>query len=133
MRLFRSFVFLLVALAAFVAGYGYRRWYAIPDVVQARAEGRRILYYYDPMHPTYKSDKPGTAPDCGMTLVPFYADEAEKAPAHSGDSKMPADLPMGTIKVSPEKQQLIGVKYGQPSFAVSTKTIRAVGKVTPDE
>jgi RND family efflux transporter MFP subunit len=68
-----------------------------------------------------------------MTLVPFYADEAEKAPAHSGDSKMPADLPMGTIKVSPEKQQLIGVKYGQPSFAVSTKTIRAVGKVTPDE
>ncbi len=31
---------------------------------------RKVLYWYDPMHPAYKSDKPGTAPDCGMTLVP---------------------------------------------------------------
>ena len=28
------------------------------------------------MHPQYKSDKPGIAPDCGMKLVPVYADEA---------------------------------------------------------
>jgi membrane fusion protein, copper/silver efflux system len=26
------------------------------------------------MHPAYKSDKPGTAPDCGMKLEPVYAD-----------------------------------------------------------
>ena len=37
---------------------------------------RKILYWYDPMHPAYKSDKPGIAPDCGMDLVPKYADEA---------------------------------------------------------
>jgi membrane fusion protein, copper/silver efflux system len=36
---------------------------------------RKILYWYDPMHPQYKSDKPGTAPDCGMDLVPKYADQ----------------------------------------------------------
>ena len=36
---------------------------------------RKILYWYDPMHPQYKSDKPGTAPDCGMTLVPKYAEQ----------------------------------------------------------
>jgi Cu(I)/Ag(I) efflux system membrane fusion protein len=24
------------------------------------------------MHPVYKSDKPGKAPDCGMDLVPVY-------------------------------------------------------------
>src|SRR5208282_129896 len=36
---------------------------------------RKILYYQDPMHPWYKSDKPGFAPDCGMKLVPVYADE----------------------------------------------------------
>ena len=36
---------------------------------------RKILYWYDPMHPQYKADKPGTAPDCGMDLVPKYADE----------------------------------------------------------
>jgi hypothetical protein len=27
------------------------------------------------MHPAYKSDKPGKAPDCGMDLVPKYSDE----------------------------------------------------------
>ena len=44
------------------------------DHSQHKAE-RKILYWYDPMHPQYKSDKPGTAPDCGMDLVPKYADQ----------------------------------------------------------
>jgi protein SCO1/2 len=33
---------------------------------------RKVLYYVDPMHPAYKSDKPGTAPDCGMRLEPVF-------------------------------------------------------------
>ena len=41
---------------------------------------RKILYWQDPMHPQYKSDKPGTAPDCGMDLVPVYAEQAEAKP-----------------------------------------------------
>lgn len=36
---------------------------------------RKILYWYDPMHPQYTSDEPGKAPDCGMDLVPKYADQ----------------------------------------------------------
>ena len=36
---------------------------------------RRVLYWYDPMHPAYKSEEAGKAPDCGMDLVPKYADE----------------------------------------------------------
>ena len=40
---------------------------------QAKPE-RKVLFWYDPMHPTYKADKPGKAPDCGMDLVPKYAD-----------------------------------------------------------
>src|ERR1700681_561480 len=32
----------------------------------------KVLYWVDPMHPAYKSDKPGKAPDCGMDLVPVY-------------------------------------------------------------
>jgi membrane fusion protein, copper/silver efflux system len=38
-------------------------------------EGKKILYWVDPMHPSYKSDKPGKAPDCGMDLVPVYEKE----------------------------------------------------------
>lgn len=35
---------------------------------------RTILFWYDPMHPQYKADGPGKAPDCGMDLVPKYSD-----------------------------------------------------------
>lgn len=68
---------------------------------------REVLYWYDPMHTNYKSDKPGIAPDCGMDLVPFYADEAEAL------SKMPP----GSVMLSSEKQQLIGVLRPPPSRA----------------
>lgn len=36
---------------------------------------RTIRYWYDPMHPQYRSDKPGKAPDCGMDLVPQYSEQ----------------------------------------------------------
>ena len=45
------------------------------DHKQTPTGERKILYWYDPMHPQYRSDKPGTAPDCGMDLVPKYADQ----------------------------------------------------------
>ncbi len=38
--------------------------------------GRRILYYHDPMHPSYRSDRPGIAPDCNMALTPVYAEDS---------------------------------------------------------
>src|ERR1035438_1426170 len=50
-----------------------------PDPKAATGGARRILYYHDPMHPAYKSDKPGIAPDCGMQLEPVYSDEAGAA------------------------------------------------------
>ena len=82
---------------------------------------RKILYYVDPMHPAYKSDKPGTAPDCGMDLVPVYADE-------KGGSTDGGGIP-GAIKISPEKQQLIGVQTGFVEYQEAQKSIRAVGQV----
>jgi RND family efflux transporter MFP subunit len=64
--------------AAYVGGYGYGRWYAKPAPA---ATERKPLYWVDPMHPSYKSDKPGIAPDCGMKLVPVYAGEQKKEPS----------------------------------------------------
>ena len=38
-----------------------------PAPLSATATGeRKILYYEDPMHPWYRSDKPGIAPDGGQ-------------------------------------------------------------------
>ncbi|MGO8792014.1 MAG: efflux RND transporter periplasmic adaptor subunit [Terriglobia bacterium] len=54
---------------------------------QATAGEGKILYYQDPMHRWYHSDKPGIAPDCGMKLVPVYASEVADQP-QSGERKI---------------------------------------------
>src|SRR3954466_937121 len=66
-------VLLVGALAvSFVAGSRYGR------KTQAELSGTRprtILYYRDPMQPSYTSDRPGKSPTCGMDLEPVYADQ----------------------------------------------------------
>jgi Cu(I)/Ag(I) efflux system membrane fusion protein len=133
MKILRIVLVIVLIFAGFVGGYTYAQFSAYASKVKAPAgEDRRVLYYVDPMHPAYKSDKPGTAPDCGMTLVPVYADASSGS--HPLDpAETPHNLPMGTIEISPQKQQLIGVKYGLPSMGAPIKAIRAVGKVAPDE
>lgn len=84
---------------------------------------RKVLYWYDPMHPQYKSDKPGIAPDCGMQLVPKYADETAAM----------GEMPAGTVQISPAKQQLIGVRTGVVAAEDMAQTIRATGIVELDE
>ncbi len=84
---------------------------------------RRVLFWYDPMHPAYTSDQPGIAPDCGMNLVPKYADEVEAM----------QDRPPGTVMLSVKKQQLIGVRTTEVRRAPLQRTIRTVGRVEADE
>ncbi|EPJ76084.1 RND family efflux transporter MFP subunit [Pseudomonas sp. CFT9] len=36
---------------------------------------RKVLYWYDPMVPQQKFDKPGKSPFMDMQLVPQYADD----------------------------------------------------------
>ncbi|MEE8256997.1 MAG: efflux RND transporter periplasmic adaptor subunit [Acidobacteriota bacterium] len=84
---------------------------------------REVLYWYDPMHPAYRSDEPGIAPDCGMDLVPKYADEAEALAA----------MPPGTVMLSSQKQQMIGVRTEKVVLASVQRTIRTVGHLTADE
>jgi RND family efflux transporter MFP subunit len=90
---------------------------------EAAAQGqRKILFWYDPMHPEYKSDKPGKAPDCGMDLAPMYEDEmggAEMAP--------------GTVKITPERQRLIGVRTAKVEREEVSRVLRLTGKVMVDE
>lgn len=90
------------------------------------AAGRRVLYYVDPMHPSYRSDRPGRAPDCGMDLQPVYADAAaqdEAAAATAADA----------ITLSPERER---------AATLATETVRLVdvasryhtaGRVIADE
>ncbi len=119
----KTFLLVLITLTAgFTGGYGWISWRETSAHVSA-APARKILYWVDPMHPAYKSDKPGIAPDCGMKLVPVYED----------DHKTTEAAPAGTIHVDSDKQQLIGVQYGSASYTTKTDTIRAVGRVAQDE
>ncbi|HWR54375.1 MAG TPA: efflux RND transporter periplasmic adaptor subunit [Bryobacteraceae bacterium] len=71
----RAVVTLLLVAAAFLGGYVFHRSSAgAPAAEAGKKSERKILYWHDPMHPAYKSDKPGIAPDCGMKLEPVYAD-----------------------------------------------------------
>jgi RND family efflux transporter MFP subunit len=76
MRFFRFTALIVLLAVAFGGGYLVRSRRSA-----AQADGRKVLYWVDPMHPAYKSDKPGIAPDCGMKLEPVYADEPAPAAA----------------------------------------------------
>lgn len=161
----KKLAIVLLIAAAYAGGYGYGRWYAKPKPASAE---RKVLYWVDPMHPWYKSDKPGIAPDCGMKLVAVYAGEEQKEassapterkvlywvdamnPSHKSDRPgiapdgmklvpVYADeekknaLPPGTVEITPEKQQLIGVEYGAAEYETVADSIRAAARVTLDE
>jgi multidrug efflux pump subunit AcrA (membrane-fusion protein)/YHS domain-containing protein len=81
------------------------------------------------MHPAYKSDKPGIAPDCGMQLEPVYSDE-EGGPTGPSDGSVAAP---GTVRISAEKQQLIGVRVEEVRQADREETVRTLGRVVADE
>jgi len=134
MKAIRTIAFLVVVAAAFTGGYIYRAVKS-DGTGSADKSGRKVLYWVDPMHPAYKSDKPGVAPDCGMKLEPVYADGGATPGADAGEQK-PWDtsaMPAGTVRITPEKRQLIGVTYGEAERRGGTRTIRAVGKVAFDE
>jgi RND family efflux transporter MFP subunit len=119
MKLLKTVALLALLAATFASGYVVRA-----GRPASRTPERRVLYYVDPMHPSYRSDKPGTAPDCGMTLEPVYADAAEPEPG----------VPVANaIHVSPERQQLIGVRYATVEQGGTSRAIRTVGRVTFDE
>ena len=128
---FLRFLLTLCALGLiFVFGFGYGRWYSTRP--GAPEKGRKILYYVDPMHTWYKSDKPGIAPDCGMKLEPVYAGGPAAAgePAASAEAATPAP---GAIRIDSQKQQLMGMTFGQAAWTTEGQTLRLAGRVTVDE
>ncbi|HZE22818.1 MAG TPA: heavy metal-binding domain-containing protein, partial [Blattabacteriaceae bacterium] len=115
------------ATGTFVAGSWYNQHKAS---VNTSASARKVLYYIDPMHPAYKSDKPGTAPDCGMQLVPVYADSRL---ASVGLGSVASSLLEGAVQIDAVKQQLFGVRVEPVEKNSGAYNIRLFGRVVPDE
>ena len=167
MRIARWLMTCAALLVAFGGGAAWKSWTDRQPGQGSKAGERKILYWQDPMHPAYKSDRPGIAPDCGMKLVPVYetgepvdasppkttgkvlyyidphqpdyrSEHPGLNPATGNELKAvyendPASMPMGTIRMSEEKQQLIGVQFGDVTPGAGTHSFRSAGKVAMDE
>ncbi|WP_299004336.1 efflux RND transporter periplasmic adaptor subunit [uncultured Shewanella sp.] len=82
---------------------------------------KKILYWVAPMDANYKRDKPGKSP-MGMDLVPVY-DDAGQGP----------DEGPGTIKISPDVVNNLGVRTAIAKYSALHSKIATVGYVTYDE
>ena len=90
---------------------------------------RRVLYWVDPMHPAYKSDHPGIAPDCGMQLEPVYAEELGKAPRPASLAQLPA----GGVAIDGVTQGLLGIRVATVERSGAPRVVRVLGHVVPED
>jgi len=118
----RKRLYIIPIMAALIAVFGF----AIIHPESRQTSARHILYYVDPMHPAYRSDKPGTAPDCGMALVPVYAEEASHSPRLVEDTA-------SNVQIDPVAQQLYGIRLAKVEYNNGQETIRVFGRVAPDQ
>jgi Cu(I)/Ag(I) efflux system membrane fusion protein len=93
----------------------------------AHASAHAATGYTCPMHPDYHSDHPGTCPICGMAL------EEDRAQSKTGGDAAARALPPGTVQVSAEQQQAIGVRLDVVRRVAGTQHLRTTGRVVPDE
>jgi membrane fusion protein, copper/silver efflux system len=96
------------------------------EATQSRGEQsgheRKILYWWDPMIPDFRSDKPGLSP-MGMEMVPVYEDEAGGEPGQ-GDPG---------ITIAPQVVNNLGVRTAKVERGTLARRIDTVGYLDYDE
>ena len=81
---------------------------------------RKVLYWYDPMVPGQKFDKPGKSPFMDMQLVPMYAEDGGET-AQAG------------VKVDPRLAQNLGLRTAVAGKGRLDRAVDVVGTVAFDE
>jgi Cu(I)/Ag(I) efflux system membrane fusion protein len=116
---------LAVALAAFgaVAGYWLASRHTPPHDMNPSggeaAEGRKVLYWYDPMAPGQRFDKPGKSPYMDMELVAKYADE-----------DVGGDGGGASVRIDPGVSQNLGLRLAKVERGALPASVEAVGMVS---
>ncbi|MGR4867837.1 efflux RND transporter periplasmic adaptor subunit [Variovorax sp. LARHSF232] len=82
------------------------------------ANGKKVLYYHDPMVPGNRFDKPAKSPFMDMMLSPVYA---------GGDSDQ------GKVTVNPRVQQNLGVRTALVAEGTLSPQVAAVGSIAFNE
>ncbi len=105
----------LVAIGG-AAGFGIAHLSGRPEAPMTTAgpADRKVLYWYDPMVPAQRFDKPGKSPFMDMQLVPKYADEA------SGG---------GGVQIDPARVQNLGVRLATVRRGTLASELTAPGVI----
>lgn len=88
------------------------------DSIVQDASGKTVLFWYDPMVPGQKFDKPGKSPFMDMMLVPKYAE---------------TETQNGGVRISSQTMQNLGIRLAGVEMASFTDRLSAVGRIEPDE
>lgn len=91
------------------------------QLTEIKSDAEKPLYWVAPMDANYKRDKPGKSP-MGMDLVPVY-DDGGKGP----------DEGPGTIRISPDVVNNLGVRTAQVTSKSLHTEINTVGYITYNE
>lgn len=110
---------LLLAAGAFYLGRKTGQTVDTSMAAAATPDGRKVLYWHDPMVPGPRFDKPGKSPFMDMQLVPVYADSATASEAG--------------VKISPAAQQNLGIRYAKVRRTDASTSFEAIGSVQFDE
>ncbi len=106
-----------------IAGEEHQHEASAPVPAVQEPPERKILYWYDPMVPGKKFDKPGKSPLMDMELQPKYAEEPSAAAA--------GEKPV--ISLSAESLQKIGVRTEKVIKSSFGQGVRATGSILPNE
>ncbi|MBK3468593.1 efflux RND transporter periplasmic adaptor subunit [Pseudomonas sp. MF6776] len=91
---------------------------AAPEQKHESSVDRKVLYWYDPMYPQQKFDKPGKSPFMDMQMVPQYADSKEDS---------------ATVRIDPSLTQNLGVRLATVSRGVFASSLDVVGVLVFNE
>ncbi|CAO1653719.1 efflux RND transporter periplasmic adaptor subunit [Parasphingorhabdus sp. NYA22] len=117
----------VIVLAAVLAAGGGGYWLGTggsgesSETAATQGEGE-ILYYYDPMFPQQKFDKPGKSPFMDMQLLPKYADEAS-----DGNASEPG------ITIAPDIAQNLGIRTAEALVGKIESKLRVTGTIEFNE
>lgn len=115
----------MALLTGIAVGVGATAWHlrrpeslGIPAGTSA-ANPAEVLYWYDPMVPGQRFDRPGKSPFMNMQLVPKYADRAAQD--------------AGTVRIEPQLAQNLGVRTALATRSTQSASVRAAGTIAFDE
>ena len=91
---------------------------AVNNVVQDES-GKTVIYWFDPMEPSQRFDKPGKSPFMDMQLIPKYGNLTKVNDEN--------------IMISSQAMQNLGIRVGKVGMYDFSEPLTAIGRIEADE